>query len=191
MRIHLSAADLCDNFLETANARGAGVHHFDLPALALGVAVVHAKEIRRKEGCLVAAGAGPDFQKDVFLVVRVPGQKLDADGPLQFWLARLKRFQLRPGKRNQFRVFLGLRQLAAAGDLGQQFFVLPIQCGHPGHLGVLPHRGAVLVLTSQQLRIGEPPLQRRQFFTDIGKLLKHGRKKSVTCPYRMGTGHGG
>ena len=49
--------------------------HFDLPALRLGVAGVHAEHFGGEERGLVAAGAGADFQDDVFLVVRILGQQ--------------------------------------------------------------------------------------------------------------------
>ena len=50
----------------------------DLPAVALGVAGVHAEEVGREEGRLLAAGAGADLDDDVAVVVGILGQELDA-----------------------------------------------------------------------------------------------------------------
>ena len=49
--------------------------HLDLPALGLGIAGVHAENFGGKESSFVSAGAGADFQDDVFLIVGIFGQQ--------------------------------------------------------------------------------------------------------------------
>jgi hypothetical protein len=53
----------------------AGRDDLDAPALALGVAGVHAQQVAGKQRRLVAAGAGADLEEDVALVVGVAGQQ--------------------------------------------------------------------------------------------------------------------
>ena len=60
-----------DDFLDAADAGVAQIQHLDLPALALGVARVHAEQVRREQRRLVAAGAGADFEHDVLRVVGI------------------------------------------------------------------------------------------------------------------------
>ena len=66
-----AALDEEDDVLEAADPGGAGVHHLDLPAVGLRVLGVHPREVRGEERGLVAAGAGPDLDEDVLVVVRV------------------------------------------------------------------------------------------------------------------------
>ncbi len=73
--------------------------HFDFPALALGVACVHPKQVAREDRGLVAAGAGADFEKDIRVVLRILGHQelrefepLGCDARLEF--AHLVRRQL-------------------------------------------------------------------------------------------------
>ena len=66
------ALDQRDDFLDAAGVGVAGRHHLELPALALGVARVHAEQVGGEQRRFVAAGAGADFEDDVLLVVRDP-----------------------------------------------------------------------------------------------------------------------
>ena len=74
--IRALADDSGDDFLVAAHFAGAFRYHLDLPALALGEARVHAEQVARKQGCLVAAGAGAHFEEHVALVVGIFGQQL-------------------------------------------------------------------------------------------------------------------
>ena len=65
-----AAVDLEDDLLEAAEIALVGVDDLDVPALALGVAAVHAVEVAGEEGGLVAAGGGADLDDDVLVVVR-------------------------------------------------------------------------------------------------------------------------
>ncbi len=54
---------------------GALAHDFDPPATLFGVQDVHAKKVASKEGGFVATSAGPDFKKDIPLIVGVLGNQ--------------------------------------------------------------------------------------------------------------------
>ena len=68
LRIGAPADDAADDFLVPAVLALALAEHFDLPALALGVARVHPEQVARENRRLVAAGAGADFEKDIRVV---------------------------------------------------------------------------------------------------------------------------
>jgi hypothetical protein len=61
----------------------AEVHDLDLPALHFREARVHAKEVCRKKGRLLASLPAPDFEDGVLLVVRVGGQEQELDRLLE------------------------------------------------------------------------------------------------------------
>ena len=71
LRIGALADDARDDFLVAAHLARAFRHDLDLPALALGVARVHAEQVAGEQRRFVAAGAGADFEEDVALVVGV------------------------------------------------------------------------------------------------------------------------
>ena len=60
-----------DDFLVAAEVGFALAHHFELPALELRVALVHAKEVACEERRLVSAGARTDFKQGAAVVGRV------------------------------------------------------------------------------------------------------------------------
>ena len=67
--------DARDDLAESAEIGRRFGHHLHLPALALGVARVHAEQVAGEERRLVAAGARADLQEDVALVVRIARQQ--------------------------------------------------------------------------------------------------------------------
>ncbi len=81
--------------------------HFDLPAVLLGKARVHAEDLGGKERGFVAAGAGADFEDDVLFVVGVLGQQQHLDLFFEGGLARLERGNLFLGHGAQIGVALG------------------------------------------------------------------------------------
>ena len=101
------ALDDGDNFLESADAGLGERHDFDLPAMLLGEARVHAEDLGGKEGSFVATGARADFEDDVFLVVGIPGQEEDLELVLNGGFARLKRGDLFSGHGAQVGVAFG------------------------------------------------------------------------------------
>src|SRR5579863_1954331 len=64
-------ADRGDDFLDSAKAGATLAERLDLPAVALGIAVVHAKEDAGEERSLLAAGAGANLEQDIFVVVGI------------------------------------------------------------------------------------------------------------------------
>ena len=76
--VDVLALDERDDFLDAAAAGVAEVEDVDLPALALGVARVHAEQIAGEQRRFVAAGAGADFEDHVLLVVRDPWARAGA-----------------------------------------------------------------------------------------------------------------
>ena len=65
------ALDEQNHFLVAADAGDAGVHHLDLPALALGVLRVHAQEVGREQPGLVAAGPGTNLDEDILVIAGI------------------------------------------------------------------------------------------------------------------------
>ena len=82
------AFDVDDDFLDAALAGFAERHHLELPALALGVARVHAIEVAGEERRLVAARAAADFDDDVLLVVGILGQQQHLELAVELLAAR-------------------------------------------------------------------------------------------------------
>src|ERR1700709_2506983 len=63
--------DAADDFLVTAMFAGTFAQDLDSPALGLGIARVHAKQVTREDGGLIAARAGTYLEKDIAVIVRI------------------------------------------------------------------------------------------------------------------------
>ena len=100
--------DLGDDFLVAAHRALAGGDDLDLPALLGGEAFVHAEQIAGKQGGLVAARAGADFDDDVAIVHRVLGQQRDLELLFQRGASLLQRRLLRRRHLTHLRVGLGV-----------------------------------------------------------------------------------
>ena len=74
-RIGPGTVDTADDFPVTAQFRFIGRKHLHRPALPLGIARIHAEQIPRKQGRLVTARTGPDFQQHTALVVGIARQQ--------------------------------------------------------------------------------------------------------------------
>ena len=68
-----------DHFLIAAEITLALRYDLCFPALALGVAHIHAKEVAREKRRLITARAGTDFKEDVPLIVRISRQQHDLE----------------------------------------------------------------------------------------------------------------
>ncbi len=79
-REHATAAHLGDDLLEAAGFALALRQHLDLPAVEVGIALVHAEQVAGEQRRLAAAGAGPDLEDRALLVGRVPRQEQLPDG---------------------------------------------------------------------------------------------------------------
>src|SRR3989337_970326 len=115
--VSAAAMHLEDDLLEAALLALARGEDVDGPALRLGVAGVHAIEVGREEGRLLAAGAGADLDDDVALVVRVGGQQGETQLALAALALRLEHTELVAGEAGELRVRAGGRQGTGRVDL--------------------------------------------------------------------------
>src|SRR6478609_329111 len=76
-REHAAAVDLGDDFLVAARRSLARRELLDLPAMRLGVALVHTAEIAGEGPCFVPAGTGAHFNDDAALVGSVFRQECE------------------------------------------------------------------------------------------------------------------
>lgn len=90
-RKHVLALDRGDHFLETAKLSFIGLHDLDLPAVEIGITLVHAQQVGREQRRLIAAGSRAHLQDDAFLVGFVLGQQQQLDAMLQIGQARGQR----------------------------------------------------------------------------------------------------
>ena len=104
LREHALAGDDGDDLLVAAGRRLARRQDLDLPALPVGVALIHAEEIARKQRRLLAAGAGAQFEDRVLLVGGILGQKLHFELPLELLDPGVKRLKLLRGERRHLGV---------------------------------------------------------------------------------------
>lgn len=108
--------------------------------MPLGITLIHAQQIGAEERCLVAAGAGADFQDDVPLVVWVLWQQ---QPPQRFLLCGGKPLLL-----GQFRMdeFLHLRfqmfrkHIPALGDGSERGFIGMVRCDNLFQGGMFAHQ---------------------------------------------------
>src|SRR5215831_4687695 len=73
---HALAGDIGDDLLVASGRRLARRQHINLPAHAIGVALIHAEQIAGEQRSLLAAGAGAHFEDRALLVGGVLGQQL-------------------------------------------------------------------------------------------------------------------
>ena len=133
-------------FLDAAQLRGVFIHQLHVPAPALGIQGVHPQQVRREQGALLAADAGPDLQDDVPVVVGVPGQqqafKLLRQAvpllacPVQLLLGQLPHFRVRQQLLGPGTVRLRLLPGPEGGHDGGQLLLLPAQAGQGLSVGV-------------------------------------------------------
>ena len=70
-RIDFLAFNQRDGFLHTADSGFGSIENLHLPALAFGIARIHAQDIGSKQGCFIAAGAGANLQNHVLFIVGI------------------------------------------------------------------------------------------------------------------------
>ncbi len=101
---HPLARDVGDDLLVAARVALALRQHLDLPAMKLGIALVHAEQIAGEQRRLVAAGAGPDLDDGAFLVGSVLRQKQEPHLLGQVLDPRVEPLGLVAGKIGHFRI---------------------------------------------------------------------------------------
>ena len=167
-RVGAETGNAGDDFLVAAKVVLAGADDFDLPAVAFGIARVHAEQVGGKQGGLVAAGAGAHFEEDVALVVRVFRQQQ----PLQFALQRIDpRVGIGQLGFGQFAHVRVGQQLARGGNVGFGLAEGQVLLDHRGQLGVFARQLAVVV---DVVGHGRRAQQTGHFIESVGKLCQSG-----------------
>jgi hypothetical protein len=92
------ALDGDDRLLQPAEAGVARGEGLEAPAVQLGMALVHAVEVAREQGRLLAAGAGADLEDGAPIVRLVLGQERQLDRALELRQPVLERAQLLLGE---------------------------------------------------------------------------------------------
>ncbi len=103
-REHALAGDIGDDLLVAAGGGFARRQHIHLPAVAVGIALIHAEQIAREQGRLLPAGAGAQFEDRALLVRFVLGQELHFQPLLKLFDLGIERLQLRLRERRHFGV---------------------------------------------------------------------------------------
>jgi hypothetical protein len=159
------------------------------PALLLGVAGVHAEQLGREEGGLVAAGAGADLEDDVALVVRVLRDQLEAEPLLDLADPLLEPVALLLGHQEEL-VVLGQagEHLPGFVELLLDLAQLPEERDRRIDLreGLVDLR--VRLVIAQHRRIGEPLGELLVGLLELCELLDHGR--DLVCGIRGASGIG-
>ena len=157
--------DTGDDFFIAAQFAFIGGNNFDLPAVALGVAAVHAQQVACKQRGFVAARSGAHFDEDVFVVVGIFGQQQF----LQFGIERVdfgfRRFDFFGGEVFHFGIgqhFFGIRQVAL-----RQLIVLE-HFDHGRQFGVFAREFAVVVHIGRGFGLSE---EVGDFFQSVAELL--------------------
>ena len=174
LRVDLVALDAERDFLEAAALGLVRVDLLDLPLLELGVARVHAVEVAREDGGLVAARARADLDDDVLVVVRVAGQQHDLELVLELGQPRLELLDLLGGEllhvlsRSRCAALLRLVELLGGRE------VLAGLLGELGLRALLLGQPRVLLLVAEHGRIAELGGQLVEGGEDRLELLAHG-----------------
>ena len=139
------AGDAGDDFFVATQIAFVGGNDFDLPAVAFGIASVHAQQIGGKQGGFVAAGAGADFEEDVFAVVFVFGQQKFLQlgiqrfdfgfGGLDFFSGEVFHFGVGQHVFSVSKVAFGLTILAVGFHYGGELGVLLIELAEAVDVG--------------------------------------------------------
>src|SRR5215471_14780090 len=74
LAVDVLALDRRNDFLKATRLSRTGTHDFHAPALRVGIATVHAKQVRRKERRFIPTGASPDLHDDTALVIGIARQ---------------------------------------------------------------------------------------------------------------------
>ncbi len=155
LREHLVAADAEGDLLEAARVALARVDLVDLPLLQLGVARVHAVQVAREDRRLVTAGARPDLDDDVLVVVRVAREEHDLELVLEHREPGLELLDLLGGELPHLGVALLLEQLPGLVQLLRRRQVLARLLGELCLGTLLLGQPRVLRLVGEDRRIAE------------------------------------
>ena len=156
--------------------------------MALGVAHVHPVQLGGEQGGLVAAGAGPDLEDDVAVVVRVARQEQDLELLDQARLVGLEAVDLLAGHRLELLVALGgVAHLARAGQFGPGRLEAPERLDDRLELGQLLAEPADLGRVREDLGAAQLRLDRVVPRGDLGELVVEvAHAASVVGPSAIG-----
>ena len=143
----------------------------DLPALTLGIARVHAEQVRREQRRLVAARAGADFEEDVALVVGIPGQQHRLQFGLERHQASLGRAALLVGEIAHLRV---AREFGGGREIGLGLSEIPVARGDGIELRALLRPRAIALEVARRVLGGE---QRVELGQAPGELIELGAQR--------------
>src|SRR5258708_556255 len=167
-RIRPAADDAADDFLVAAMLARTFAQNLDAPTLGFGITRVHAEQVAGKDGSLVAAGAGADFQEDIAVVVRI----------LRHQQALQLEFLGRDARRELGELFLahglGLRvrtrrQLAGEARVALERYEAPVAFDQRAQSRILHRELTELVLTGNHARIRE---QAADFLQSLVQVLE-------------------
>src|SRR5437667_5791698 len=161
-----------DHLLEAAGAGRARGQHLDAPAVPLGVARVHAEELGGEEARLVAAGAGPDLEHGVALVVGVLGKEEVLERRVECGQARLERWQLAARQLAQFGVSLA-QDLAMLVEVARHALALAPADDRLLELGALLGELRELAPVGDDGRVRDQALQLLVAPLDLGEAVEH------------------
>ena len=129
-RINTLAFDDGNDFFQTSNRRLRSGEYFHLPTLGFRVACVHPKHFGGKQSGFVAAGAGANFQDDIFFVVRILGKKQHFEFGSHCGNACFQFVELFLGIGAHLGIFFFREHDAAFSDSFFQIFVFAISLHH-------------------------------------------------------------
>ncbi len=165
------ALDPCGEFLDAAQVARLMLQHLEAPAPALGMALVHPRQIAREKARLLAPGAGPDLQDRGARVRRILGQQRQPQRLFHLGDPGLQARDLLLGERAHLRVGqhgLGLGQVVQRAAVGGDLLGHGLEVGiFPGDLGDLGRGRPGL----------QPRLEELEPLGDLGKSVQgnHGR----------------
>ena len=155
LRVDLVALDAERDFLEAAALGLVGVDLLDLPLLEVGVARVHAVEVAREDGGLVAAGARADLDDDVLVVVGVARKQHDLELFLELGQRRLELLDLLGGELLHVLIALGAQDFLRLVELLRGAEVLAGLLGELGLRALRLGQARVLLLVAEHGGIAE------------------------------------
>ena len=137
-----------DDLFETTDAGRVAAQQLRLPPLPLGVADIHAMQIRSKEAGLVATGPGANLDNHVLGIARVLWDQQPLELDLQLIHPGLQLNDLRLGQFPQFWVGIVRKQGLRTFEFGGRILVVPVDSDDLLNLsplfGVLGHLFVVL-----------------------------------------------
>ena len=154
--IRALADDARDDFLVPAHLARAFGDHLDLPFVALGKTVIHAKQVAREQGRFVAARAAAHLDENVALVVRIDRQQRALQISLQRFHARPRRLHLVVGERLQ--VGIG-EHVLRGGQITLALLPLAIQRHDRRDFGMLARQRAKSIEIARDVRRGEQTVE--------------------------------